>query len=435
MPLLRQPLQPALRLLEQEARALLTRLSRLKPFALQETMVAAAAISAQAQTSIDRLLMAGRHRLRLTLLDFIEWLNSTEGRAFSPAQTQRRFVLLRMRFNAALTQFDIFSDALTQRSEPDTGVWLSGLDVVAADALKLQNDYFEAPPVICYLDRGHGAAIRRARTRLPGGDENPVAVIRVPRERMIGCGIGASLIHEVGHQAASLLDLIPSIRSVLRALQRNESPEGAAWRYWDRCISEILADFWSVARLGAASTLGLMSVVSLPPYFVFRFNLDDPHPAPWIRVKLSCAVGRALYPHRQWDGLEQVWESLYPLVDVEDEKRELLSLLVRTMPGLASLIANHRPKSLRGASLEEALRVNERQPDRLTELFDGWRRAPAQMRRAPPSLVFAVIGQARADGRISPEEESRVLSSILNHWALQSTLDSSTLCARRSAAG
>jgi len=27
--------------------------------------------------------------------------------------------------------------------------------------------FYEAPPVICYLDRGAGAAIRRARTRLP----------------------------------------------------------------------------------------------------------------------------------------------------------------------------------------------------------------------------------------------------------------------------
>ena len=57
---------------------------------------------------------------------------------------------------------------------------------MAADALRLSDGYFEAPPVVCYLDRGHGAAIRRARTRLPGGGESPVAIVRVPRERMIG---------------------------------------------------------------------------------------------------------------------------------------------------------------------------------------------------------------------------------------------------------
>ncbi len=35
------------------------------------------------------------------------------------------------------------------------------------------------------LDRGAGAAIRRARTRWPGGGDNPVAVIRVPPEFLV----------------------------------------------------------------------------------------------------------------------------------------------------------------------------------------------------------------------------------------------------------
>ena len=154
-----------------------------------------------------------------------------------------------------LTQFDMFNDVLTQRSETETGVWLSGLDVVSADALALPGDYYEAPPVICYLDRGVGAAIRRARTRLPGGGANPVAIIRVPRERMVGSGIASSLVHEVGHQAAALLNLVNSLRPVLQGLQRGA--ERVAWDLWERWISEIVADFWSVARVGVASRLVL----------------------------------------------------------------------------------------------------------------------------------------------------------------------------------
>jgi len=125
---------------------------------------------------------------------------------------QRRFTLIRLRFNVLMSPFDIFADVMTQRSEYETGVWLSGLDLFAADALKLP-DYYDAPPVVCYIDRGHGAAIRRARTRLPGGGNNPAAVIRVRRERMVGSGIAASLVHEVGHQAAALLDLVTSLRT------------------------------------------------------------------------------------------------------------------------------------------------------------------------------------------------------------------------------
>ena len=164
--------------------------------------------------------------------------------------------------------------------------------MVSSDALALPG-YYEAPPIICYLDRGVGAAIRRARTRLPGGGENPVAIIRIPRERMIGSGIASSLIHEVGHQGAQLLGLRQFLATGA-ARQAKPGGDPLVWQLWERWISEIVSDFWSVARIGVVSTLGLIGVVSLPRPFVFRINVDDPHPIPWIRVKLSCAIGDAL---------------------------------------------------------------------------------------------------------------------------------------------
>jgi hypothetical protein len=297
-------------LLEQEARALLTRLDRVKPFVLQETMLPAANLMPFAQVAIERYLMKGRGELREQMQRYLYWLRGP-GRGAAPADMQRRFSVLRLRFNTALAQLDLFSEAISQRSESETGVWLSGLDVAAQDALQLPDRYYDAPPVICYLHRGLGGAIRRARTRLPGGGENPVSMIRVPRERMIGYGIASSLVHEVGHQAAALLGLVESLRSVLHEVgKRAEPPERGAWRLWERWISEIIADFWAIAKVGIASTLGLISIVSLPRWFVFRVSLDDPHPFPWIRVMLSCAVGAALYPHRQWAKLAAVWKSL-----------------------------------------------------------------------------------------------------------------------------
>jgi hypothetical protein len=78
-----------------------------------------------------------------------------------------------MRFNNITDQLDIFADVLSQRGENETGIWLAGLDVLAEDGLKAIKPFADVPPLMVYLDRGHGAAIRRARTRLPGGDENP----------------------------------------------------------------------------------------------------------------------------------------------------------------------------------------------------------------------------------------------------------------------
>jgi hypothetical protein len=123
-------------MLAQEARALLTRLALVKPFALLEPMVPAANLLPRAQIAIERHLAVGRDELEHAIQGFIAWLRGA-GRSVSAAQAQRRFTILRLQFNAALTQFDLFSDVITQRSEHESGVWLSGLDVVAADALSL----------------------------------------------------------------------------------------------------------------------------------------------------------------------------------------------------------------------------------------------------------------------------------------------------------
>ncbi len=414
--------------MSQETRALLTRLARVKSFALNETMVPAAALSPAAQSAIERFLAGGRRELRQLAGEYQKWLDSGAGSRTPPAELQRRFSILRLRFNATLVQFDTFADVITQRSEHETGVWLSGLDVAAADALALP-EYYAAPPVICYLDRGHGAAIRRARTRMPGGGENPVAIIRVPRERMVGTGIASSLVHEVGHQGAALLDLIRSIRPILKGLQQGNARQQMVWRMWERWISEILADLWSVAKVGVSGTLGLMGVVSLPRPFVFRVNLDDPHPIPWIRVKLSCAMGNALYPHPQWSRLAAMWESFYPTRELDEERQQLIAMLEESIPSFVTLLANHRPPSLRGRSLSEVMAKADRQPARLATMYQAWRASPARLRDATPSLAFAVIGQARADGLISPEAEGNTVANLLTDWALRSTLDTSALCA------
>ena len=61
-------------LLEQEALALLTRLRQVRPFALQETMLPAAALTPTAQVGIDVLLVGGRRHLRRQVLEFLTWL-------------------------------------------------------------------------------------------------------------------------------------------------------------------------------------------------------------------------------------------------------------------------------------------------------------------------------------------------------------------------
>ena len=407
-------------LLEQEVQGLLARLAQIRPFVLSETMVLAAALPYQAHRAIERFLYEGRMALRHRAGTFLDWLRG-DGRAAPPEEQQRRFVIIRMHFNDVLSQFDLFAEVVTQRSEHRTGVWLSGLDRLAADAFELPGPYLDPPPVICYLARGPGAAIRRARTRLPGGQSTPVAIIRVPRERMVGHGIGSSLVHEVGHQAAALLGLVESLRS---DLQRRRSPATRpVWETWERTVSECIADFWSVAKLGISSTLGLLAVVSLPRFFVFREPGNDPHPMPYLRVLLSAKIGDTLYPHPQWRELANAWKSYYPTTTLTDEQQQSIERLEASLSDMAGLLADHRSAALGGRRLADLMPLSERRPDQLVAMYDAWGADLGVLARQPPSLVFAVVGQARITGRVTPAQESAVLSNLLTSWAVRSSID------------
>src|SRR5262249_55440840 len=105
------------------------------------------------------------------------------------------------------------------------------------------------------------------------------------------------------------------------------------------------------------------------------------------------------------------------------------ALLEATMPRFAQMLASHRPRSLGGHTLAEALPVAQRQPARLSAIYRAWRAEPALIAKARPTLVFAVLGQARADNAVSPLEESKLVGGLLTQWALQSALENSVNCA------
>ncbi|MDR3426830.1 MULTISPECIES: hypothetical protein [Silvimonas] len=412
------PCTQALRLLEQEVLGIRARLDAQLPYALQMPMVPAANVSDEAMAAIEQHMQAARRQLRLRIARFLRQLRQLSATPQNVAAAQRRYALLKLYFQAALTHFEIFAEVLTQRSQHGTGIWLSGLDVAAQDGLRQPGAAIKAPPVICYVERGHGGAIRRARTRLPGGGNNPVAVIRMPRERMVGTGIAASLFHEVGHQASALLELANTFKRALPARFGHAQAMPVAWQAWDRWIGEILADLWAVSRVGIAATCGLMSVVSLPRAFVLRITLDDPHPAPWIRVKLSLAMGKALYPHPQWAALEKVWELQYPRWQMNASQRQAFEQLDQSIPQFVAVLLALHPPALAGRSLGSALRLPDRHPQHLLHIWQSVKSRPQQFLADTPTLAFAVLGQARYSGLLPADQELQVIAALLQRWAL-----------------
>jgi len=55
-------------------------------------------------------------------------------------------------------------------------------------------------------------------------------------------------------------------------------------------------------------------------------------------------------------------------------------------------------------------------------LWARWQAHPSAMFDASPCLACAVIGQARADGELTPAVESRSMAKLLTHWALRANL-------------
>lgn len=400
-----------------EAESLITRLQQVKPFSMTMPMVKGASVSDKALKEVMDLLEKGKRRLYGALINYIQKIKSLSDQDTDIESLQTEFTILKLKYNSMLDQLDIFADVLAQRGEHEVGIWLSGLDVLAEDGLAVCKDYFDVPALMVFLQRGHGAAIRRARTRLPGGDENPVAVIQIPRERMVGSGIASSLIHEVGHQAAESMELTKSLRIALEKKIAAATDHKNAWKHYERWISEILADCWAMGHLGIGATLGLMGVVSLPKYFQFRLDLDDPHPAPYIRVKLSCAFGKALFPHEQWGKLWQLWQQFYPADDLPAEKKKLLFELNEEEASFVQLVLQHKAELLKGKSIGEIFPYSQRQPDQLKQLFQQWSNSIAINKNISPTLIFAVAGQAKFDLLINAREENNLLTRQLRIWA------------------
>jgi hypothetical protein len=396
-----------------ETHGLLDRLRQTDPFSVTMPMVAAAGISKDALQAITRHWGDRKTQLEEEIGQFLASLNHPASEKTTAADFQAGFSRLKLRFNSLLDQFDIFADVISQRSEHKVGVWIAGLDELAMDALRPNDpELYPIPPLMCFLERGHGAAIRKARTRLPGGDHNPVAIIQVPRERLVGSGIASSIIHEVGHQGVALLGLLPSIRQAMNE-KRLPPNQQKGWDMLRRWLSEILADLWAMAHLGIGATIGLMGVVGLPKYFMFRAKDDDPHPFPWIRVMISIAFGEKLFPDPQWANLRQLWLQLYPPDPKDKAAREAISQVLAILPVFVSLVIQHRNTATKGRALSEILPIRHRLPATLRRLYG----ATASLEKLSPALAFAVIGQARADGKLPNDAESKKLSHLLTLWA------------------
>ena len=213
-------------------------------------MLPAAALLPAAQSAIDHFLVLGRRDLRRRIHAFLSWLAQPESETASPEDAQRRFTMLRLKFNVVLTQFDLFSDVITQRSENETGVWLSGLDVVAARCAGAAR----------LTTRRRRSSATSTATSAPRSGARARACPAAARIRSRSCACRASAWSAAASRRRSCTRSVIrwrrcsiwSIRCApcCRACSAAAGEHAIAWQLWERWISEIVADFWSVGRVG-----------------------------------------------------------------------------------------------------------------------------------------------------------------------------------------
>ena len=133
-------------------------------------------------------------------------------------------------------------------------------------------------------------------------------------------------------------------------------------------------------------------------------------------------MGQGLYPHSQWGRLASLWESFYPRTGLSAPSAMLLDDLEARLPTFTNLLINHRPPALSGLALVDVLDIASRSPAQLRAHYEQWTRQPEGIYQAPPTVVFAALGQQRADGLIGPARESRTLAKMLVHWALHGAI-------------
>ena len=151
----------------------------------------------------------------------------------------------------------------------------------------------------------------------------------------------------------------------------------------------------------------------LPRVFVFRLSLDDPHPIPWIRVKLSCAIGPSALSSPAMGEARHTVGIVLSARGIGRPDGGSYSRFSKRRCRVSWRCWSTIVRALCAANRwARSWQTEQRQPARLSNYWRAWRRSPAKMGKASPSLAFAVIGQAKSDGQITPEEESSLLAKL-----------------------
>ena len=366
------------------------------------------------------------HVIKIELLRRSDELDriARSSRSASPSVFLGRKEVLHRRYLEAVSILDLYQDILLQRTGPYRR-FLVGCDRLATTAYRqLMVDagwpaaVLNKTPPLVYLDQGRSPAILRRGAQLlansPWAFRNPFPMIKLPYGHLSAPWSLTAILHEVAHD---FYGTIPGLESeVSETINRSARSAGSTPREaqaWQRWTSEIFADVVGLLLGGPTVASSLMDILTKPRSQVFRFDPEDPHPPPYVRMLITFEALRRL----GWkpSAAEKHWRSMYG--GLPSDRFAVFANLGRTTSAVVDAVLRTPLAALRSRRLEslgarfagrDALSVRRA----ANGLIDGKRRplrkpwhlacaAYAAFSRAParaPRIRSAVVARLRERG-------------------------------------
>ncbi|WP_407572547.1 hypothetical protein [Deinococcus altitudinis] len=238
--------------------------------------------------------------------------------------------------------WDFYFELFGQR-QSRYGFWLDACDQIALDCY--QHTWVNlgkarsvpAPPPFSFMRTGFSPATYRRGIPLSrlGRLPNPFPLIQLPYHRLVNPWTLGAVLHEVSHNLHSDLGLSQAVPAQIEAdlLRAGASPEVAAtWRGWNR---ESYADLSGLLLGGPCVVASLMDVVGRSPAATYQFTPGKPHPTPYIRVLLSCALLRRMGFPEEAARYRRAWTALYP-----NPRAGIPAALLHDLGGVLEVVVN-----------------------------------------------------------------------------------------------
>ena len=370
-------------------------------------------ISAAQWEVLETQLAAVSSKIRQQLRGYTDHYLSEQYRANNRQMLINRLGELEMELTTAYTFYDTFMDILTQRLSENIGPLLRGCDRIAADALhrSFLADTTMSPLVYC--DRGFGASTLREGMYLSQNVQNPIPFIAIPYSRIEEKFNLISINHEVGHQALMKLNMVTLWQQVFKnALAKAQAPPVIQDLYanWSK---EIVPDFWAFCLSGMAQTCSIRDVLVLPRPMMFSISTLQPHPPSYLRFLVSVECCRQLWGQGDWDDWEIEWLSLYPLIDLDETTRQLITDAKRFIPVVARTLLYTKFKKLNQKPLTSLFDMTVLTPEALKKLANTEGSQSAAFRALPIGAQLAVFRLMREKRSIRQSDIDAQMSAWL----------------------